>query len=517
MTKSVLTNLPEFSALKVHHEFLRGNRIRDLFKADTDRFKKFNVVQNGFLLDFSKRKINADTIRMLCDLAGACGLTEWRDKMFNGEVVNPTENRPALHTALRGSIDKSLTIDGENIAEFVNSTLGHMTEFTDRIRDRKKITDVVNIGIGGSDLGGRAACEALEPFRDGPRIHFIANIDGAAIMGLLAGLKPETTLFLVTSKSFTTIETSMNAAAARAWLDRNHQNPENQIIAITENAAAARGAGFRDENIFSMREWVGGRFSVWSAVGLPLMLAIGAEKFREFLAGAKAMDDHFKTAPLDKNIPVLMAMLGVWERNFENRPALAILPYAQGLRTFPGYMQQLDMESNGKSVDKQGRAVDYPTGPVIFGDVGTNAQHAFLQSFHQGTDIVPCDFIVIKTPEHGLHDHHLQLNANALAQSKAFMEGFDNLAEPHRNYSGDRPSNTIILDRLDPFHLGILMAAYEHKIFTQGIIWNINSFDQWGVERGKTLAQNIAKIFESGEASGLDSSTAGLLAALKKT
>ena len=516
MSNKSYTQSPEFAALKKHYADIKDVHLRDIFKADPKRFNSFHAAIPGLLFDYSKRRINAETLKLLTGMAKAAHVEEWRDKMFAGAKVNVTEDRPALHMALRGSVDKNISIDGENVSNFVTASLKKMKDFCAKTRHDKKFTDIVNIGIGGSDLGARMACEALGPFADGPRIHFLANIDGAAMDALLKKLNHERVLFLVTSKTFTTLETMTNAHTAKNWLESRHQNAENQFIAVTENIEAAKKFGIREENIFPMRPWIGGRYGVWSAAGLPLALSIGFDNFENFLKGAAAMDTHFKSAPLDKNIPVLMAALSIWERNFFGCAANAIIPYAENLWAFPAYLQQLDMESNGKSVDLDGHKVDYETGAVVFGNTGANAQHAFFQALHQGTNIIPCEFILTAKPTHNLPGHHAPLNANALAQSKAFMEGHENKTEPHKNYEGNRPSSTLILDRLYPYHLGLLLALYEHKTFAQAVIWNINSFDQWGVERGKTLSKDITQALENDQKiSNFDSSTAGLIQYLR--
>lgn len=476
----------EWAALKAHAAMMQGVHMGDLFANDSQRFETFHLKIDGMLLDFSRHRATQETLDLLVQLAKATKIEEWREKMFAGEPINASENRAALHPALRGSCGKDIVIDGENISDFVERTLAQVKTVSEKIRADKKITDIVNIGIGGSDLGTRIVYETLRDFRDGPQVHFVSNVDGARISAVLKGLKPESTIFVIVSKTFTTLETMMNAQTAKDWA-----GSARNFYAVTGNPDAAQNFGVGKEKIFPMRDWIGGRMSLWSAVGLPVAIATGFENFSKLLQGAHAMDTHFREAPLEKNIPVLMGMLGIWYRNFMNFHVHAILPYAHLLRKFPAYVQQLDMESNGKSIDRNGHAVSYNTSPILFGETGTDAQHAFMQMMHQGTDIIPADFILVKQPGHGLDNHHRALNANALAQAQALMQGRKDKATPARSFEGNRPSSTLIFDRLDPWHLGLLLALYEHKIFVQGIIWNINSFDQWGVELGKTLAADI--------------------------
>lgn len=478
----------EWAALASHAVAMKNIHMNDIFVSDSQRFTKFHLKIDGILLDFSRHRATRETLNLLTQMAKAAKIEEWREKMFAGKTINASENRAALHPALRGSCVKDIVIDGENVKDFVEDTLERIRKISVKIRDRKKITDIVSIGIGGSDLGTRIVYEALQDFRDGPQVHFVSNVDGARISAVLNKLDHKNTLFIVVSKTFTTLETMMNAQTAKDWA-----GSADNFYAVTSNQNAAENFGIGKENIFPMRDWIGGRMSLWSAVGLPVAIATGFENFKKMLEGARAMDTHFCQAPLAENMPVVMAMLGIWYRNFMGFRAHAILPYAHLLRKFPAYTQQLDMESNGKSVDRQGHAVDYNTGPILFGETGTDAQHAFMQMMHQGTDIIPADFILVKQPGHNLGNHHRALNANALAQAQALMQGRIDEAAPARSFEGNRPSSTLILDRLDPWHLGLLLALYEHKIFVQGIIWNINSFDQWGVELGKTLATDILK------------------------
>ena len=509
--------LPEWAGLEQHLQEINNVKIKDLFADNSQRFKQFHIHLNGLLFDFSKHKITAETVSKLTDLAKACGLEEHRDKMFEGGIVNTTEQRPALHTALRESCADTLEIDGENVSEFVQNTHAKIKTLSEKIRGNAKITDVVNIGIGGSDLGPRTVHKALKPSSDGPNIHYVSNVDGSALHQRLDALRAESTVFIISSKTFSTLETMTNAQTAKSWLTQTLGNEacNSHFIAVTCNPEAAVGFGVDAEHILPMRDWIGGRYSLWSGIGLSIAIANGFEVFQDLLAGATAADEHFKTAPLNKNIPVIMAMLGIWYRNFWNYPAHVILPYSHDLRDLPTYLQQLDMESNGKSVTTNGTQAEYTTSPIVFGESGTNAQHAFMQLMHQGSDIIPADFILISKPLSELKNHHTQLLANALAQSKALMDGQENTKEPHKNFPGNRPSSTLILDRLDAHHMGLLLALYEHKTFVQGVIWGINSFDQWGVELGKNIAENIAQTLENNnKIENSDSSTGGLLAYL---
>lgn len=498
----------EWKALQAHCDDIRDLQMNALFSKDVRRFESFHIKLDGLLLDYSRHRITTETVQKLTGLARACNLESERDKMFSGKKINTSEDRAALHTALRGSTDKE--------QDFVAQTLAQIKTLSEKIRTGNKFTDVVSIGIGGSDLGPRLACEALAPFCDGPNIHFVANIDGAEISTLFKKLPPETTLFIVISKTFTTQETLTNAGTAQKWITENGHAPEEHFIGITANTAEAENFGIKSENILPLRNWIGGRYSVWSAVGLPLAIAAGFENFEKFLGGAKAMDEHFREAPLEKNMPVIMALLNIWYRNFFGFSAQAILPYAQNLKNFPPYLQQLEMESCGKSVSSDGQTLNYKTGNIIFGGVGTNTQHAFMQLLHQGTDIIPADFIIIAKAEHDLGHHHDLLLANALAQSKALMEGAKNTKEPHRNFSGNRPSSTLVLQHLDAYGLGMLLALYEHKVYVQGLIWDINVFDQWGVELGKTLAKDILQGLNNGKSlNSMDFSTSSLIRHIK--
>lgn len=506
MQNKSLNELPAYTKLAAHFETIKSLHMRDLFSRDASRFDRMHFKLNGLMMDFSKNRILDETITLFAKLAAARNWTQTRDAMFAGGIVNRSENRAALHTALRGSVDPDLIVDGENVRDFVNSVLIKMRVFSDQIRSDKNITDVVNIGIGGSELGARAACEALRARADGPRIHFLANIDPDARADLFARLDPARTLFIVVSKTFTTYETIQNAHAARQWVMAAGVSPSQAFCAVTENTGQAAAFGIPADRLFPLRSWIGGRYGVWSAIGLALMIMIGPDQFDEFLRGAHDMDTHFKTAPFEKNLPCIMAMLDVWYGNFFGFRFRAVLPYAYGLRSLHAHLQQLEMESNGKHVDIDGVPLNYPTIPALFGDQGPNAQHAFMQALHQGSDVVPCDFILCA-------DRPDDLNANALAQARALMFGHDDPARPNRTHPGNRPSTTIILDRLDARNLGILLALYEHKVFTAGVLWGINSFDQWGVERGKIIAREI--IENSEKTSQFDESTRGLLRHLR--
>ncbi len=478
----------EWQALEAHYKKTGSAHMRDLFAQDEKRFDRFHATLPGLTFDYSRHRANEETIALLVKLARAAGLEEWRKKMFRGEVVNISENRAALHPALRGTAAKGTTIDGEDVAEFVRETLQKIKNTSGKIRADKNITDVIAIGIGGSELGPRMVCTALQSAADGPRIHFASNIDGEVMTALMKNLNPAKTALVIVSKTFTTQETMANAGTAKKWLGASGGS---RIFAVTADTGKAESFGVSADNVLPMRSWIGGRTSLWSAAGLPIAIAGGFDAFSKLLEGAHAADTHFLSAPPEKNIPVLMAILGVWYRNFHDFRAHAVIPYAEDLRDFPPYIQQLDMESNGKSVTRDGKPMMHATGPVLFGGPGTGAQHAFFQLLHQGTDIVPCDFIIPRKPMHSLQSHHDTLTANALAQAQSLMHGHTNPDEPHRNFAGNRPSSTFIIDRLDAFHLGLLAALYEHKIFVQGVLWGINSFDQWGVELGKSVAAEI--------------------------
>ncbi len=507
-------NLKEWQNLETHYNDLRDTHIRDYFKNDADRFDGFNIHIDGCLFDFSKHKITHDTLGKFETLAEALDFSKQRDAMFDGQAINISENRAVLHVALRGSCSNDLVVNGETVNDYVRDTLLHMHALSDEIRNNPNITDVVNIGIGGSDLGPRMAYKALRPSADGPNIYFISNIDASGLDQRLQKLNPENTVFIISTKMFRTQETIANAQSAKDWLARTIATKDlpNHLIAVTQNEEAALNFGVPLKHILQLREWIGGRYSIWSGVGLSIAIANGFGAFKDMLRGARDVDRHFRDAPFHENIPVLMAMLGVWHRNLGNAQAHAVLPYSHDLRELPIYMQQLDMESNGKNVSIDGDAINHKSGAVVFGEAGTNAQHTFMQLLHQGSDIVPCDFIAFKHAGHDYDAHHKNLLANALAQAHTLMQGAPNKGEPHRNFDGDRPNSMMIFDRLDAYHLGMLLALYEHKVFVQGIIWGINSFDQWGVELGKLNADGILKAMNTNETNThFDSSTSGLI------
>lgn len=519
MRNKALTDTKEFQALQAHHADLSKNAIKDLFQDDPARADGFSIPSLDLLFDYSKNLVNEQTIALLYDLANTCNLSEKRSALFSGSPINVTEKRAVLHPALRGSCDKDLTIENEDVSDLVAKTLEKMHACADKIRRNPLITDVVNIGIGGSDLGPRMAVQALKDYGDGANVHFVSNIDPNDLDNVLSGLTPQNTVFIIASKTFTTLETITNANSAKQWALNalGEAGIKNHFFAVTMNEEKARDFGISEDHILPLRSWIGGRYSVWSAIGLPLMVAIGFDHFRDFLKGAHEADEHFLSQDFNKNIPVIMALLGIWHRNFCNYGALAILPYAQSLALFPDYCQQLDMESNGKACDIHGQAVKHKTGPIIFGSAGTNGQHAFHQWLHQSNDIVPADFIVVAKSNNASYKQQNALVANALAQAQALMQGRDNKDEPHRSFSGNRPSSTIVLKQLTPRSLGTLMALYEHKIFVQGAIWNINSFDQWGVELGKTLASELIQHFDHNKdlAAATDASTRKLVLHLK--
>ncbi len=519
MRQNVLTDIPAFRALASHYAEAKEWQMRTLFSSQPDRFNRFSVEASGLLLDYSKNRINDTTMKLLLQLAQERDLEHKRDAMFAGEKINTTEHRAVLHTALRMPRNTTLVVDGQNVIPEVHAVLDHIQTFTNAVRSGawtgytgQAITDIVNIGIGGSDLGPEMACRALRSFiHSRLTMHFVANVDGHDLDAVLSKVRPETTLFIIASKTFTTRETMMNAQSARTWFltHGGHKDLPKHFVAVSTNTAAVRTFGIDPENMFPFWDWVGGRYSLWSAIGLPLALAIGFEGFTEFLAGGHAMDQHFRTAPLERNMPVIMAMIGVWYRNFFNSASLSIAPYHQDLGWFPAYLQQLEMESNGKRVAIDGTPLPTGTCPIVWGDVGTKGQHAYFQLLHLGTDLIPVDFIAALNPAHDLPGHHAVLLANCFAQSEAFMRGKterevrtemqaqkvdDKDIEallPHRVFPGNRPSNTILMDALTPATLGALIALYEHKVFVQGVVWGINSFDQWGVELGKVLATNI--------------------------
>jgi glucose-6-phosphate isomerase len=541
-----LAEWPEFQTVLTEAARLKPRHLRELFAEDAERFARFSLRVGGVLFDHSKQRIDAAALDSLIALAKAVDLEGWRERLFSGEAINTTEKRAVLHTALRADDRALIALEGGDVMPEVRRVRAQMARFADAVRKGvwrghtgKAIADVVNIGIGGSDLGARMAVEALEPYRAKHlRFHFVANIDGAALAETLARCDPATTLFLVASKTFTTQETITNAKSARGWLVDALQSEAavaKHFVALSTNAKAVHDFGIAPENMFPFRDWVGGRFSVWSAIGLSVMLAIGRERFGEFLDGAAAMDAHFQTAPLSENAPALMALLGVWNINALGQPALAILPYDDRLRRFPAFLQQLDMESNGKSVMRDGGDVRVQTAPIVFGEPGTNGQHAFHQMLHQGPLEIPCDVIAAAQGDDPFAAHHDILLAHALAQTQALAFGRtameivqelratgmseveSRLLALHKRMPGNRPSTTILVPTLDPYHLGFLIALYEHKIFVQGVLWGLNSFDQWGVELGKVLAGALLPKLQGKDAApSTDSSTNGLLDALRK-
>jgi len=535
-----LTGLHTWQALSRHAQENRHIHMSDLFRHDPQRYPRYTLEACGLFLDYSKNRITDETLTNLFALARERDLEKWRERMFAGEHINLTEDRAVLHTALRRQVDNPATVDGEDVMPAVSQVLQHMRRFTDAIRSGewsgctgKQITDVVNIGIGGSDLGPRLVTEALIPFASNSlRCHFVSNVDPSHLLETLAPLSPETTLFIVASKTFTTQETLTNAQLARDWLITQVAEQDavaKHFVALSTNTEAVKHFGILPENMFEFWDWVGGRYSLWSAIGLPIALSIGMDRFEEMLAGARCMDEHFYSAPLESNMPVIMAMLGIWYIAFFDAHSHAVLPYDQNLHILPAYLQQLDMESNGKSVCRDGTQVDGPTGPIIWGQAGTNGQHAFYQLIHQGTRLIPADFIMPARGQNDFSYQHDLLISNCLAQTEALAFGREDSAIqseleqqgldaeaiaallPHKRFAGNRPSNTIMMDELNPFSLGALIALYEHKVFVQGIIWDINSFDQWGVELGKKLALVIQEELTLGKpVSAHDSSTNGL-------
>ena len=524
---------------------MREAPIADLFAQDPARAQEFSVAACGLLLDYSKNPVSRQTRRLLVTLAEDASLPAQIAAMFEGKRINVTEKRAVLHTALRNRSDRPVLLDGKDVMPDVRAVLSRLRDFSELVRGGiargytgLPFTDVVNIGIGGSDLGPLMVCSALRPYCSPDlRIHFVSNVDGAHLAATLSGLDAETTLFVVSSKTFTTQETLTNARSAREWLltllhssGATEAAVQQHFAAVSTNLEATSKFGIVPERVFGFWDWVGGRYSLWSAIGLPIALAVGFDRFDELLAGAYEMDEHFRTAPLERNMPAIAALTGLWHISFLGHATHVVLPYAQDLAHFPAYLQQLDMESNGKRVDRSGAAAEYATGPVIWGAPGTNSQHAFFQHLHQGTQVTPADFIVAANGADRLPEHHDILLANCIAQSEALLRGKNadeiraelkacgiegNEAErlvPHRTFPGNRPSNTIVLRQLDPRSLGALIAHYEHKVFVQGAIWSINSFDQWGVELGKQLANSVLEDLKAGKArSGHDASTARLI------
>ncbi|MDG1732082.1 MAG: glucose-6-phosphate isomerase [Thalassotalea sp.] len=541
------TSLPSWQALQQHAVEMKTQHMKDLFSKDANRFNEFSLNSESFLFDYSKNLITSDTMQKLFTLARDCELEQWREKMFSGERINTTEDRSVLHVALRDRSNSPLIVEGENLTEKIQAALAQIKDFSERIRtgtwkgySGKRIKDVVNIGVGGSNLGPQMVTEALKHYSDqSVRVHYVSNVDGTQIADILRPLDPENTLFIISSKTFTTTETMTNAQTAMKWLVTSAFDEKaigKHFVAVSSNKETACSFGIEEENIFDMWDWVGGRFSLWSAIGLPIALDLGYEKFIELLEGAYEVDQHFKTAPLEKNAPVIMALLSLWNCTFLGSQSQAILPYDQPLHKLTAYLQQAEMESNGKSVNWQGDEVDYPTVPSIWGEIGINGQHAFYQYLHQSNNVVPADFIGSVESVTPVMGHHDTLMANFFAQTEALMGGvneqqvradlkakgrnqeyIDKVA-PHKVHKGNRPTNTILMDQIEPRSIGSLIALYEHKIFTQGILLQICSFDQWGVELGKGLANNIyAELKSDSSDAQHDSSTQNLINYYKAT
>ena len=536
------TNTQAWKALEAHQSQLANTTIADLFKQEQNRFNDYSLTfENQILVDFSKNKINQETLKLLRQLAKESALGEAINAMFTGEKINRTENRAVLHTALRNRSNTPVYVDGKDVMPEVNAVLAKMSAFCDRVISGewkgytgKAITDVVNIGIGGSDLGPYMVTEALRPYKNHLNMHFVSNVDGTHIAETLKKVNPETTLFLVASKTFTTQETMTNANSARDWLlaaAKDSSAVAKHFAALSTNGKAVAEFGIDTNNMFEFWDWVGGRYSLWSAIGLSIALSIGFDNFEALLSGAHEMDKHFRTAPLEKNIPATLALVGLWNTNFLGAQTEAILPYDQYLHRFAAYFQQGNMESNGKYVDRNGEVIrDYQTGPIIWGEPGTNGQHAFYQLIHQGTMLIPCDFIAPAQSHNPLGDHHSKLLSNFFAQTEAlafgktkeeveaeFVKAGKSLDEvkdivPFKVFTGNKPTNSILVQKITPFVLGALIAMYEHKIFAQGVIFNIFSFDQWGVELGKQLANRILpELADKEKVSSHDSSTNGLI------
>ncbi len=513
-----ITSTPEWKALSKHYKKMQDVTLRDLFAADPNRGEDLTVEGGDLYLDYSKNRLTAETMTKLVALARRAGVEELRDAMFAGEKINVTENRAVLHVALRAPRGEKIFVDGVDVVPEVHAVLDRMGDFSNRVRSGewvghtgKRIRNVINIGIGGSDLGPRMANEALRDFTDrSMTFRFVSNVDGNDFWEATQDLDPEETLFIVVSKTFTTLETMTNAQSAREWsLAKlgDKSSVAKHFVAVSTNTAAVAEFGINPDNMFGFWDWVGGRYSFDSAVGLSLMVAIGPAAFSSLLEGFHAIDEHFRTAPIESNLPMLLGLIGIWYNNFFGAQTVAVLPYSDYLADFPTYLQQLDMESDGKSVDRQGRPIDCQTGPIVWGQPGTNGQHAYYQLIHQGTKLIPCDFIGFSRSRHYLGDHQNLLLANYLAQTQALAfgrsaeevaaEGVPAEQVPHRTFAGNHPTNSILVPELSPYTLGQLVALYEHKIFTQGAIWNINSFDQWGVELGKKLAMEIVPELDS--------------------
>jgi glucose-6-phosphate isomerase len=539
------THTKAWKQLETHYSDVKDLHLRDLFAADAGRFDRFSVRFESLLVDYSKNRILPETIELLLELAKECQVSESIEQLFAGDIINETENRAVLHTALRNRSNTPVFVAGENVMPAVNEVLDKMERFSTNLLNGswtgytgKRITDIVNIGIGGSDLGAVMVTEALRPYwQPGISVHFVSNVDGTHIAEILKRVSLETTLFLIASKTFTTQETMTNAFTARTWfLDQagEERHVARHFAAISTNKKAVEAFGIAPENMFEFWDWVGGRYSLTSAIGLPIACTIGFDNFRQLLEGFHAMDQHFRETPLARNMPVILALIGIWYNNFFGAASEAILPYDQYLHRFAAYFQQGNMESNGKNVDRNGAPVAYETGPIIWGEPGTNGQHAFYQLIHQGTKLIPCDFIAPAISHNPLGDHHVKLLSNFFAQTEALMKGKTSaeveaelrsagksaeeirFLTPFKVFEGNRPTNSILVQQITPHSLGSLIALYEHKIFVQGVIWNIFSFDQWGVELGKQLASNILpKLEHSDPVTEHDASTNGLINAYK--
>jgi len=536
------TELHAWNALRQHYESIRETPMQQWFAeaGAARRVEAFSLEAAGLFLDYSKNRITPETFALLMKLAEEAGVPQRRDAMFAGEHINATEDRAALHVALRALPDAPFKVDGVSVMPAIHGVLRRMRDFAERVRSGawtgstgQSITDIVNIGIGGSDLGPRMVCRALAHLADprGPRMHFVSNVDGTELAETLVRLDPARTLVIVCSKTFTTLETMANACSMRDWF-LQHGVTQNQLarhfVAVSTNREAVVSFGIDPANMFEFWDWIGGRFSLWSSVGLSIALAIGFDVFEDLLLGARTMDDHFRTAPLATNMPVVMAMLGVWYRNFFGMPTSCMAPYSTSLELFPAFLQQLEMESNGKSVQLDGSKIDTDTAPVVWGSAGTNGQHAYFQMIHQGSQIVPVDFVAPLVPPRELPGHHTKLLANCFAQAEALMRGrsadelraagvTDESRIPHMVFEGNRPSNTLLMENLTPHVLGALIALYEHRTFVQGVVWNINSFDQWGVELGKILARPIEAELSGSETAPHDASTTALIARARRS
>ena len=541
MTKSTITDSEAWKKLEQHFQQTRSVHMRELFAENPGRFNQFHIQLNDLLLDYSKNRITEETKQLLIDLAIEAGVENWREKMFAGEHINATEDRAVLHVALRNRNNIPMMVDGVDVMPQINQVLKKMRIFSDMVRagelrgyNGERFKSIINIGIGGSDLGPQVVCESMKPYAQrGLSAYFVSNADATHLQETLKHVEPESTLFIISSKSFSTQETMLNADSAKRWFlgqVGNEKAIAKHFVAVTNNIEAATEFGIAEHNIYELWDWVGGRYSLWSATGLPIALYLGMDHFEELLEGAYEMDQHFKSAPLEENMPVIMAMLGVWYNNFYESQSHAVMPYSQYLRRLPAYLQQLDMESNGKTIDRDGDRVEYLTGPIIWGEPGTNGQHAFFQLLHQGTKPVPADFLVPCISQNPMGNHHRVLVANCFAQTRALMHGkttSEALAQlreegvsddeinnlfAHKVFEGNKPTNTLLFEKLTPKTLGSILALYEHKVFVQGIIWNINSFDQMGVEYGKELAGDIqGELSHRDQTDQYDSSTNALI------